>query len=369
MRVLVVDDDITSACLVENFLLAAGYEVGVAHDGVEAFDLLCQGDYRIVISDWQMPRMSGLELTRRIRERHLGSYVYVILLTSLGGTQNLIEGLNAGADDFITKPFQPDELQVRLHVAERIVALETRDLVIFSMAKLAESRDPETGAHLERMRAYSRLLAEHLSETAKFGDVINADYIRTLYLTSPLHDIGKVGIPDQVLLKPGRLNEFEFHVMQQHTVIGGATLDAALQAHPTAEFLRFARDIAMSHHERFDGEGYPNRLSGEQIPLCGRIVAVADVYDALTTRRVYKPAYSHDVARSIILSGRGTQFDPDIVDAFLKREADFVEIHHQLERVSDHDTTWVMPRAYSVPEPAAEIPSHDSSTSDTVVIA
>lgn len=331
MKILIVEDDHTSAEMLENCLVELGYQVAVAYDGREAFDMVLGGDYRMVISDWHMPEMDGLELCRRIRQRNLGAYVYVILLTCESGSQKLIHGLNAGADDFITKPFRPDELQVRLHVGERIAMLESRDLTIFSLAKLAESRDPETGAHLERIREYARILAEELSHNPKFSDLIDPDYIRTLYLTSPLHDIGKVGIPDNVLLKPGRLTEQEFEIMKQHTVIGTETLNAALQAHPTAGYLRFARDIAWSHHERYDGKGYPRGLIGDEIPLCGRIVAIADVYDALTSKRVYKSAFTHEKAKSIILEEMATAFDPDVVDAFLSRENDFLEVRRTLD--------------------------------------
>lgn len=324
--VLIVDDDPICLSLLQNVLEALGYEVGTARNGDEALELVCQGDYRIVLSDWQMPGTSGIDLCRRIRNRHLSAYVYFILLTCLDRRQNLVAGLRAGADDFITKPFDPEELQVRLRAAERIVSLESRDLLIFSLAKLAEWRDSETGAHLERMREYSRMLAHQLSLTPKYRDVIDADYIRTIFITSPLHDIGKVGIPDQILLKPGRLTPEEYDVMKQHAMIGCNTLDAALQGHPSAGYLRLARDIARSHHERYDGTGYPDGLAGEDIPLCGRIVAVADVYDALTTKRVYKDAFPHETAREIILEGSGAHFDPDVVQAFLDREQDFIDV-------------------------------------------
>jgi putative two-component system response regulator len=176
------------------------------------------------------------------------------------------------------------------------------------------------------------VLAEQMATLPEYRDQIDADYVRTIYLTSPLHDIGKVGIPDHVLLKPGRLTPEEFEIMKQHVVIGSQTLEAALQTQPSsAGFLRFARDIAWSHHEKYNGKGYPRGLAGDEIPLCGRIVSVADVYDALTTRRVYKPALSHEQAREIIVQGRGTDFDPDVVDAFLSREQDFIAIRQQLQ--------------------------------------
>ncbi|NUQ61722.1 MAG: response regulator [Pirellulales bacterium] len=329
MRVLVAEDDSVTAELLANALGEFGYEVTVAEDGCEAFQRIRSGHYRLVVSDWEMPGMSGLELCRKIRRRQSSGYVYVILITSHGGVANVVEGLDAGADDFLTKPFNPQELRVRLRVGQRLLSLESRDLTIFAMAKLAESRDTETGAHLERIREYSRLLAEELSQRREYRDWVDGDYAQLLYLTSPLHDIGKVGIPDRVLLKPGRLTPEEFEIMKQHTVFGGNTLEAAARAHPEARFLTMAMDIALTHHERFDGTGYPRGLCGREIPLCGRIVALADVYDALTSRRVYKPAYSHEKTRSIILEGRGSHFDPDMVDAFLACEDQFVKIQRQ----------------------------------------
>jgi putative two-component system response regulator len=202
-------------------------------------------------------------------------------------------------------------------------------MAIFALAKLAESRDPETGHHLERVRNYCHALARQVSTMPKFRQECDTEFVRLIYQTSPLHDIGKVGIPDSVLLKPGQFNAAEYEIMQQHTRLGAATLEAALQKYPEARFLKIARDIALTHHERYDGTGYPQGLTGDGIPLCGRIVAVADVYDALTSRRVYKPAFEHTVARSIILKDSGTHFDPDIVDAFLAVEDEFIAIRQR----------------------------------------
>ena len=323
MRVLVVDDDEVTAAVLEHSLLQFGYDVTLASNGREAFDIIRNGDIHMVVSDWCMPEMSGLELCRRIRQRRSGTYIYIIMLTSNSSTHDVVEGLNAGADDYITKPFQPEELQVRLRVGERVLSLESRDLTIFALAKLAESRDPETGAHLERIREYCRVISEEVARSPQGGERIDGDFVQMMYLTSPLHDIGKVGIPDSVLLKPGRLTPDEMEIMKRHTIIGGETLEVLASAHPEARFLELARDIAWTHHERFDGRGYPRGLRGHQIPLCGRILALADVYDALNSKRVYKEAYSHEMARELILEGRGSQFDPRIVDAFLAREADF----------------------------------------------
>lgn len=331
MRVLVVDDDQTSLILLEEFLRGCGYEVATATNGREAFEMVQKGDYRLVISDWEMPELDGIELCKMIRERSLASYVYFILLTSRDCDRDLVRALDSGADDFIRKPFDPEELQVRLRAAERITCLESRDIFIFSLAKLAESRDTETGAHLERMRAYSRVLAQELSNRSEFKDIIDADYVRTIFTTSPLHDIGKVGIPDDILLKPGKLTKEEFDVIKTHTLIGYETLSAAVRNNPSAKFYRFAQDIVLNHHERWDGGGYPNGIAGNDIPLSARIVSVADVYDALTTKRVYKDAFSHEKAKQIITEDSGTAFDPTIVEAFLAREEDFIRIKHILE--------------------------------------
>jgi putative two-component system response regulator len=330
VRVLIAEDDRDALDLLDNALRYFGYDVTTASDGTEALEAIRSGQFQLVVSDWEMPGLSGIELCREIRRRASSSYTYFILLTARRGTPSLVEALRAGADEFLTKPVDPDELALRLSVAERILSLESRDLVIFSLAKLAEARDPETGAHLERIREYCRVLAQSLCNDGRHPDILDGNYVQMLYLTSPLHDIGKVGIPDSVLLKPGRLTPEEFGIMKQHALIGGTTLAAAAEAHPCAKYLQMARDIAMTHHEKFDGSGYPFGIRGNDIPLCGRIVALADVYDALTTVRVYKPAYSHDTAKSIILDGSGKHFDPEIIDAFLANEERFIEIRRQL---------------------------------------
>jgi putative two-component system response regulator len=331
MRILIVEDDPTSAEILEACVHQFGYQVAVARNGIEALELVRTGLYRLVISDWEMPEMSGVELCRQVRSRQSGGYIYFLLLTSRSGTRNVVEGLDAGADDFITKPFQPEELQVRLRSAERVLSLESRDLLIFSLAKLAESRDADTGAHLERIRVYSRILAEQISKLDKYRAVVDGEFVQLVFHTSPLHDIGKVGVPDSVLLKPGCLTPAEFEVMKEHTTLGAETLDAALQLRPDTAFLSMARDIAWTHHEKYDGTGYPRGLAGDEIPLCGRIVALADVYDALRSKRVYKPAFSHDHAREIIIDGNGKHFDPDVVDAFSANDSRFQEVAREFE--------------------------------------
>jgi putative two-component system response regulator len=334
MRILVVDDNEIAIEVVRTTLKQAGYEVVTASNGREALDALRDGTCRLVISDWDMPEMDGLELCRAIRSAGVGSgYTYVVLLTAHDQADEKVAGLTAGADDFMAKPFNPAELLARVRSGERVLSLETRDVAIFAMARLAESRDPETGAHLERVRSYCRVLAQHMAGMEQYREAVNAEYIRLIFQTSPLHDIGKVGIPDSVLLKPGRLSDREFDIMKTHTLIGAQTLEAALRQFPGIQFLQMARDIAATHHERFDGTGYPSKLAGENIPLCGRIVALADVYDALTSKRVYKNAFAHDVAKDIILKESGTQFDPGVIEAFVQSEQQFIAVRDRYAEV------------------------------------
>ncbi len=329
VRILVVDDDELALEMIQFALDEQGHEIIVARDGQEALQRLSESPCQVVISDWMMPRMSGLELCQAIRAQDFGTYVYLILLTAQDGPAQALEGMQAGADDFVAKPFDPNQLQARLRVAERLLALESRDLTIFALAKLAESRDPETGAHLERVQNYSRALASHLARSGAYASEIDASFVRLIYETSPLHDIGKVAIPDFVLLKPGRLSDEEFEIMKTHTTLGAQTLEAAARKHPHARFLRMAREIAATHHEKFDGSGYPHHLSGQEIPLSGRIVALADVYDALISKRVYKGAFTHAMARSIIVEGAEKHFDPVVVQGFLEIESKFIDIQQQ----------------------------------------
>jgi putative two-component system response regulator len=346
MQVLVVDDDDFALSIVADTMTNMGYAVVTAHNGRQAMEILHKGEIRLVITDWDMPEMNGIELCRAARREDIPGYVYMIMLTGREGAKQRMEGLCAGADDFLNKPLDPDELLVCLKTAERILALETRDVALFALAKLAESRDYETGAHIERVQGYARAIARHLSEEYKAHYGVDDEYIRLLYQTSPLHDLGKVGIPDAVLLKPGKLTNDEFAVMKTHTLIGAQTLDAALQRFPNTRFLQFAREIAATHHEKYDGTGYPLGLAGEQIPLCGRIVAVADVYDALTSRRVYKDAVTHEQAMAVIRRDRGTHFDPEVVDAFLRAQEQILALR---ERWRDDVAATAKQRAVPLP--------------------
>lgn len=326
MKILVVDDDEIAQEIAHAVLKSDGHEVTLAEDGEKAYEILQQKDIQIVISDWDMPKLDGIELCKRLRLTSSLSYTYFIMVTSFNSKADLLVGLSAGANDFITKPFEPAELLLRVRNAEIILAHQTNSMVLDSFAELAEIKDTETGNHLKRVRNYAKLLAEELMKDSTISQHLPPRFPELIDQTSVLHDIGKVGIPDSILLKPGNLNDQEWQTMKKHTVIGAERFSAILQKYPGREFLVMARDIAWSHHEWVDGTGYPRGLKGEEIPLCARIVALADVYDALTLKRVYKEAFPHEVARGIILNENGKHFDPQIVQAFLNLESEFLEI-------------------------------------------
>lgn len=217
-------------------------------------------------------------------------------------------------------------------VQERTAQItETRDVAMFVLASLAESRDPETGEHLERIRSYCHILAEELRKNSPYSEQIDDRFISDLYRSSPLHDIGKIGIPDNILLKPGSLTDTEFKIMKQHSIVGANAFEMTIRNVTSAGFLEMAADIAHYHHERYDGAGYPEGLKGNQIPLAARIVALADVYDALTSSRVYKPAFRPETAYVMICQERGRHFDPLIVDAFIARHNDFLQVRNLIE--------------------------------------
>ncbi|MBN2022142.1 MAG: response regulator [Pirellulales bacterium] len=354
-RILIVDDCPINVRILQE-LLCDEYELESASTGEECLEKIRAFSPETVLLDIMMPGISGYEVCQRIKSSPLGSFTIVILVSGKASAAERLKGYEVGADDYVVKPFDHDELlaKVRIHFRLRATMKElwlanqriqefnseleelveqrsseviaTRDVAIFALAKLADSRDPETGEHLERMRNYSRLLAEEISLAGPFAEDVDQQFIENIYQSAPLHDIGKVGIPDAILLKPGRLTPEEFEVMKEHTLIGADALKEATEQGICGGFLDMAAIIARSHHERFDGTGYPDGLVGLDIPLAARIAALADVYDALTSPRVYKPAYDLDVARQMIVEEKGKHFDPVLVDAFLAREGEFREI-------------------------------------------
>jgi putative two-component system response regulator len=268
-------------------------------------------------------------------------YSWEEVIQTLGRTDRLY---------ILKKPF--DNIEVRqivcslnekwmlLNNLDRMVAKRTqeieeiRDITVFALARLAESRDPETGEHLERIRAYCQILAEQLRKNSSYSSQIDDKFMEDLYRSSPLHDIGKVGIPDCILLKPDSLTKAEFEIMKQHSVIGADSLEETTRITTSGSFLKMAADIARYHHERFNGSGYPYGLKSKEIPLAARIVALADVYDALTSIRVYKPAFSPEIAHTMILEERGEHFDPEIVDAYVEKRYEFLSVRNCCESMA-----------------------------------
>lgn len=327
-------------------------------NGRQALDYLMAGrPVDLILLDVVMLEMDGFEVCRRIKAAPGLQDIPVLFLTSLDSVADEERGLALGAVDFIHKPFSRSivlarvrnhlelalsrrqlrdrnvelECQVAertrevLHEKEQVIAVQ--DATITALCALAEIRDNETGNHIRRTQRYMRSLATRLRDHPRFAANLNDATIQLLYKSAPLHDIGKVGIPDAILPKPGKLTADEWVIMKRHTEYGrNAIAQAESEIGEAADFLRYARDIAYSHHEQWDGSGYPLGLSGDAIPLSARLMAVADVYDALISKRVYKSAYSHDQAMSIIMEGRGTHFDPDIIDTLLDVAEEFLAI-------------------------------------------
>lgn len=334
--IMVVDDQEMNREVLCRRLSKLGYLVLDAESGERALAILETEGFDLVLLDIMMPGMDGYEVLRKIKQNERLRHLPVLMITAVGDIDSVVNCLEAGADDYLTKPFNSALLQARISsslVKKRFYDQEisrAQLAAIFSLSKLAESRDPETGEHLERIREYCRLLAEELRKLSKYRVLIDEPFIENLFAASPLHDIGKVGIPDAVLLKPGRLTPEEFVIMRTHTTIGAETLLAVDRQYPGSDMIRFGIEISEGHHERWDGSGYPHGLAGEEIPLVARIVGLADVYDALRSRRVYKDEMGHSEARKIIVEGRGNHFDPQIVDAFLASEDEFQRIRQRL---------------------------------------
>lgn len=328
IKVLIADDDPPQRLLLKTALEEEGYAVLEAEDGKQALALLGNdGSVRFLLTDINMPEMDGFELIKAVREREV-RYIYIIVLTQSGQSNSLLKALSLKADDFLRKPVDMAELKLRLTSGIRLINLEGQEEVLFLMAKMAESKDEETGKHLDRVRRYTRLLArDFVRHYPEYG--MNRSVADEIAQVSVLHDIGKMAVPDQILQKPGSLTSGEWEIMKTHTVTGGNLLKKAYDRRGSP-YLLYGYQIAMYHHERWKGGGYPEGISGEEIPVSARIMALTDVYDALTTSRCYKEAFSHENAREIIIEGKGTHFDPKVVACFQRTEDDFVKVRNEL---------------------------------------
>ena len=351
--VLVIDDTPENLSLM-NLLLRDLYSVRVANSGERGLKLATAGvPPDLILLDIMMPGMDGYEVCRRLKDDPALRAIPVIFLTAKSDPDDERRGLELGAVDYITKPISPAIVlaRVRTHLALKASADFLRDkndyleaeiekrtceikaiqeVTILAMASLAETRDSDTGNHIRRTQFYVKALAEKLQDHPRFSHFLTAQNIAMLYKSAPLHDIGKVGIPDRILLKPGRYDAAEFEIMKRHSALGRDAIEFAEKSLGTkVEFLSMAKEIAYCHHEKWDGSGYPQGLAGDDIPVTARLMALADVYDSLISRRIYKEGMPHDEATTIIVEGRGTHFDPNIVDAFLDIQDKFQEIARQ----------------------------------------
>ena len=356
--ILVVDDTPDNLALM-SALLKNVYKVKVANHGDKGLRIAASTPPPdLILLDVMMPDIDGYEVCRRLKADPGTRGIPVIFLTARSEPDDEQKGLALGAADYITKPISPPILLARVatqlalkasadflrdqnafllaEVARRTSELEAvQDVTILAMASLAETRDAETGKHILRTQRYVKALAEKLRPHPRFANFLTDQNIRTLFKSAPLHDIGKVGIPDRILLKPGRYDAQELEIMKNHTLLGRDAIQLAEDwLGKRVEFLTIAKEIALYHQEWWDGSGYPEALAGESIPVSARLMAIADVYDALISRRVYKERLSHEQAAQIIVEGRGSHFDPDMVDAFIEIQDEFREI---AQRYPDSD--------------------------------
>ncbi|ERP31389.1 HD-GYP domain-containing protein [Chitinivibrio alkaliphilus] len=361
--VLLIDDSPQNLASLRSTLKDT-YRVIAVREGKKAVEIAQnhpQPD--IILVDVMMPDMDGYEVCVYLKNLPHTEHIPIIFVTASTDIESEKLGFDLGAADYITKPISPPRLRARIanHLllkknadtmkeknaelgqlveqrTEEIVAVQ--DVAILAMASLAETRDSETGNHIRRTQLYIKILAESLRSQGYYTDLLTDQYIETLYKTAPLHDIGKVGIPDKILLKPGRFTDDEFKVMKTHAELGfRAIKNAEDSLGVRLPFLQIAKEIARYHHERWNGNGYPLKIAGESIPLSARLMALADVYDALISRRVYKEPMSHELAAAIIYDERGDHFDPTIIDIFSTVEDAFKKVAHDYaDHQDDIDT-------------------------------
>ena len=339
MRAISVDDDVINLILIEEYAKALDLTVEGFTDPVAALEAARENPPDLMLTDYMMPELNGLEFIHRFRS--FNKFTPVIMITAAGDDREIkLEALGAGATDFLAKPLDPFEFRVRAtnllqlksyqnmindraallehEVRKATIDIEEREReTLLLLGRTSETKDSDTGTHIARMAHYSRLVGE--------GYGLTPDECELLFYSAPLHDLGKIGIPDAILLKPGRLTPEEFDKMKEHTIIGAHILENS-----ESRYLRVGRDISLSHHERFDGGGYPYNLAGEDIPLYGRIVAIADVFDALVSARPYKPGWPVDKAFALIEEEAGRHFDPKLAKIFLERRAEIEEIQHNM---------------------------------------
>ncbi|MEI6703904.1 MAG: response regulator [Deltaproteobacteria bacterium] len=340
-RIFVVEDDPEISFLIKSLLAKQGCIVFLFTNGAEALEAVEKEIPDLILSDIVMSGIDGYQLCERLKQNPDLKDIPVIFMSGMNSMVDKIKGFKVGAVDYITKPFHPEEVEARVNTHLNLSALrnklefqkmvekkvrevsEAQQATIFALAKLAEQRDDDTGAHLERVRDYCCLLAQQLAEDSPYSVSISDVFIDCIQHASPLHDIGKVAIPDSILMKPGKFTPDEFEIMKSHTIIGAENMQAVFNKYADNPFIGMGIEIALYHHERWDGTGYPDGLIGRNIPLSARIMAVADCYDALRSNRCYRKGFDHEKVKEMILEESGTHFDPEVVKAFLALEGRF----------------------------------------------
>lgn len=363
-NILIVDDMPANLQVLSEMLKSKGYKVRPVPSGKLALGAAERDPPDLVLLDIMMPEMDGYEVCRRFKGHAVLQHVPIIFISALDATADKIKGFQAGGVDYIAKPFQADEVLARVEthltlqrmrrelerhnrhlgelVEEKVREISNSQLAtILAVSKLAESRDDATGQHIERTRNFCTIMAEELQRHPRYAKEVTETFVATIFHASPLHDIGKVGIADAILLKPGRLTPEEFEIMKTHVLIGARTLQTVHDQYPQNAFIGMGIALARSHHEQWDGSGYPDGLAGEAIPLSARIMAVADVYDALRCKRPYKEALPHEQSRGVIREGIERHFDPAVVGAFEARQAEVAAIYQRMENVQEENRACV----------------------------
>ncbi|MDR0553693.1 MAG: response regulator [Treponema sp.] len=340
-QILAVDDNLTVLKQLSTYL-GGDYEVSLANSGLLGLEICVKQRPDLILLDVEMPDLNGFDVIARLKQNPYLSRIPVIFLTGSDDTDTEVRALELGARDFITKPVEKSILLHRIKLHLGLVSYQTQteqtvtalsDSIAYAFAELIECRDENTGGHVIRTARYVELLGRELIENGLFSDELTGTELRMIVRAAPLHDIGKIAISDRILLKTGRLDDTEFSIMKRHAELGEAILERMYRRTPNQPYLRYACLIAGSHHERYDGKGYPQGLKGDEIPLSGRIMAVADVYDALIDNRVYRSGMSPAQAYNIIHEGAGSHFDPRIVNAFNQIQEQISAIQNTTETV------------------------------------
>ena len=350
---MVVDDVPTNLEILEEILSSQGYSVRSFTSGYSAFSSALNSPPDLILLDIMMPEINGFELCQQFKDNPTLKDIPVIFISALNDTENIVKAFTQGGVDYITKPFKEGEVFARIKthlnlrevqhelevyssqlenlVLEKVQEISDSQLAtLIALSNLAEFRDKTTGKHLDRTREFCRLISSYLSQYSKYASLISASFIDDIFHAAPLHDIGKVGIPDSILLKPGKLTSEEYEIMKTHVTIGAATLERILLQYPKNSFINMGVLLTKYHHERWDGGGYPEGLKGHEIPLPARIMMLADIYDALRSKRPYKDGFSHEESKQIIINESEKTFDPEIVQAFLALEKQFDDIFNSM---------------------------------------